>query len=58
VQLRLEYALKGQPKGWLELAQDASGGTWARSENTASWVAVHQGSQDMIIEGTRLVAPQ
>lgn len=56
VQLRVDYGFKGQPKGWLELAQDARGGTWARSENTPSWVAVHQGSDELIIEGTKLAS--
>ncbi len=57
VQLRLEYAQRGKPKGWLELAQDSSQGTWARSENTASWVSIHQGSEEIIIEGRRLATP-
>lgn len=55
VQLRVEYALKDKPKGWLELAFDSTHNVWARSENTASWVAVHQGAEDIIMEGTRLL---
>lgn len=58
VQLKVEYTLKGQPKGWLELAFDPKGGTWARSENTPGWVSVHQGSEEIIIEGIKLTAPQ
>ena len=57
VQLRLDYAQKGQPKGWLELAFDPRGGTWARSENTPSWVSVHQGSEEIILEGSKLATP-
>lgn len=57
VQLRLEYAQKGKPKGWLELALDASQGTWARSENTPGWVAIHQGAEELILEGKRLATP-
>ncbi len=57
MQLRLDYALKGQPKGWLELGLDPTGGTWARSENTPSWVSVHQGSEEMIHEGQKLLTP-
>jgi len=55
--LRIDYALRGKPKGWLELATDATGGMWARSENTASWVSIHQGSEQLIIEAQKLVAP-
>ena len=54
-QLRLEYTLKGSAKGWLELGFDPKGGTWARSENTPSWVSVHQGSEEIILEGQKLV---
>lgn len=56
VQVRLDYSLKGQPKGWLELGFDPKGGTWARSENTPSWVSVHQGTEEIILEGQKLVA--
>jgi hypothetical protein len=55
VRLRLEYSLKGQPKGWLELGVDPGEATWARSENTPSWVAVHQGTEELMIEGAKLV---
>ena len=56
VQLRLDYTLKGQPRGFLELAFDPKGNTWARSENTPSWVSVHQGSEEIIIEGVKLTS--
>ncbi len=55
--MRVDYTLKGQPKGFLELAFDPTGGTWARSENTPSWVSVHQGSEEMILEGQKLLTP-
>lgn len=55
VALRVEYTFKGQPKGWIELGVDDSKATWARSENTASWVAVHQGSDELLIEAKKLV---
>lgn len=55
VRLRLDYTLKGQPKGWLELGADPLGGTWARSENTPGWVSVHQGSEELMIEGSKLL---
>jgi hypothetical protein len=54
VQLRIDYTLKGQPKGFLELAIDTNKATWARSENTPSWVSVHQGSEEIILEGLKL----
>ncbi len=54
VQLRFEYTQKGSPKGWLELGFDPKGGTWARSENTPSWVSVHQGSEELILEGLKV----
>ena len=54
VQLRVDYTAKGQPRGWIELAIDANKATWARSENTPSWVAVHQGSEELILEGLKL----
>jgi hypothetical protein len=55
VALRVEYTFKGQPKGWLELGIDENKATWARSENTASWVAVHQGSDELLLEARKLV---
>ncbi|MFO0598461.1 MAG: hypothetical protein U0228_24360 [Myxococcaceae bacterium] len=55
VQLRLEYTLKGKSKGWLELGWDDTKGTWARSENTPGWVSVHQGSEEIIIEGQKQI---
>ena len=42
---RLEYSAQGKEKGWLELGVDAAKGVWARTENTASWVGVHQGAR-------------
>ena len=53
VQLRIDYTLKGAKKGFLELAVDPSKATWARSENTPSWVSVHQGSDELILEGMK-----
>lgn len=55
--LRIDYSLRGAPKGWLELATDATGGMWARSENTASWVSIHQGSEQLVLEAQKLIAP-
>lgn len=55
VALRIDYSLRGQKKGFLEFGFDATQGTWARSENTASWVGVHQGSEETILEAKRLL---
>jgi hypothetical protein len=55
VALRVEYTFKGQPRGWVELAMDDGKAMWARSENTASWVAVHQGSDELLLEAKKLV---
>lgn len=55
VALRLDYSQRGAKKGWLELGFDPGGSTWARSENTASWVGVHQGTEETIAEAKRLL---
>lgn len=55
IAMRVEYALKGKAKGWLELAMDKEKAVWARSENTASWVAIHQGSDELLLEAKKLV---
>jgi len=55
VVLRVDYTSRGQLKGFVELGLDASKGTWARTENTPSWVAVHQGSDELVIEAKKLV---
>lgn len=58
VALRVDYSHKGKEKGFLELAVGDSNSMWARSENTASWVSVHQGSDEIIIEAKKLVLEQ
>jgi Domain of unknown function (DUF4340) len=55
VALRLDYSSHGVKKGWLEIGFDQKKGTWARSENTASWVSIHQGSEEMVLEATKVV---
>jgi len=56
--LKLEYTFKGQPKGFLELGVSENGATYARSENTASWVGVHQGTDEIVLEAKKLVLEQ
>ncbi len=57
VALRLEYRARGAEKGWLEVGLDATRGTWARSEHTPSWVSVHQGTEEIVLEAKRLMGP-
>lgn len=55
VLLRIDYSFKGKPKGWLELGNHERTNTmWARSENTLSWVGLHQGSEEIALEGVKL----
>lgn len=58
VMLRVDYTQKGAAKGFLELAMDPKKSTWARSENTAGWVAVHQASDELILEALRFLGAQ
>lgn len=55
VSLRVEYVARGSQKGWLELGVDPAKGLWARSENTASWVGLHPGVEELLGEAKRLV---
>ncbi len=54
VELRIDYTLRGAPKGWLEIALDSTAATWVRTENTAGWVAVHQGTDEILLEGKKI----
>lgn len=55
VGLKVEYFSKGAKKGWVEVAFDDTKGTWARSENTTGWMAIHQGSEDLVLEAQRFI---
>ncbi|MCC6333878.1 MAG: hypothetical protein IT380_07805 [Myxococcales bacterium] len=55
--LRIDYSLRGAAKGWLEVGTDPAGGTWARSENTATWVLIHQGAEELVLEAKKIIAP-
>lgn len=57
VQVRIDYSQGGNSKGYTELALDPSAATWVRTENTAGWVAVHQGTDELIIEAKKMIAP-
>lgn len=54
-QLTIQYTFKGKSKGFLELGVDPQKGTWARSENTPGWVSIHQGSEEIILEGQKQI---
>jgi hypothetical protein len=56
LKMRLEYSLKGKPVGFLEVFQDDQGLSWIRTENTLSYVGVHQGSEELVVEAQRFMA--
>jgi hypothetical protein len=53
IDLRIDYLSRGAAKGFLELGKDPTGELWARSENTASWVGLHTGSDDVVAEAKK-----
>jgi len=57
VALKVEYFFKGKPKGWVEIARVPQVATmmFARSENTAGWVALHTGVEEMTLEAKKVV---
>jgi hypothetical protein len=55
VELRIEYFARDRSKGWLELAINGARAFWARSENTAGWVAVHQGAEELTLEAKKVI---
>ncbi len=54
VELRVDYTSRGASKGWLEIGKTGTQ-VWGRSENTASWVGLHTGADDMLTEAKRIV---
>ena len=57
VELRIDYLARGSSKGFLELAKSGTGDLWARTENTASWVGLHGGTDDVIAEAKKFTGP-
>ncbi|MBL8951320.1 MAG: hypothetical protein JNK82_11115 [Myxococcaceae bacterium] len=57
VMAKVEYFSKGRPKGWIEIARVNQVATlmYARTENTAGWVALHTGVEEMILEAQKVV---
>jgi hypothetical protein len=60
VLLRVDYFMKGKPKGWLELARAPTNAVqvFGKSENTAGWVALHAGVEEMALEAKKVVTGQ
>ncbi len=56
VELRIDYLSRGSNKGFLELGKSA-GDLWARTENTAGWVGLHTGTDDVIAEARKFTGP-
>ena len=52
--LRVVYTLKGKQKGYLELARIGAD-VYARTEQTAGWVALHAGMDEIAAEAKKLV---
>jgi hypothetical protein len=60
VLLRIDYFSKGKPKGWIEIARmpGVAVQVFARTENTAGWVALHTGVEEMALEAKKVVTGQ
>jgi hypothetical protein len=56
VELRVDYLARGSAKGWVEFGKGKSGELWARSENTAGWVGLHSGTDDLVAEAKKFTA--
>ena len=57
VEMKIEYLSRGSSKGFIELAKSGAGDLWARTENTASWVGLHTGTDDVIAEAKKFTGP-
>ena len=56
VGLRVEYLSKGAPKGFLELAKGQGPDVFARTENSAGWMRIHGGAEDLMREAPRVIS--
>ena len=54
VALRVRYVARQSDKGFLELARGSGTDLWARTENTAGWVGVHAGADDVLAEARKV----
>lgn len=57
--LRVDYFTKGKSKGYLELGRLPQNATevYGRTEQTAGWVGLHMGVEEMALEAKKLVSP-
>jgi len=53
--LRLDYLAKGKAKGWLEVARGNGKDVWARSEQTAGWVLLLGGADEVLVESAKVL---
>ncbi|MHB8874200.1 MAG: DUF4340 domain-containing protein [Myxococcaceae bacterium] len=53
--LRLDYLAKGKPRGWLEVARGKGSELWARSEQTAGWVLLLGGADEVLAESAKVL---
>jgi hypothetical protein len=56
LKMRVEYFFKAKSVGFLEISRDTAGATWARSENSASYLGVHQGSEELVSEAEHFIS--
>jgi hypothetical protein len=54
IELRVDYTSGGKPKGFVEIGK-AGGSVFGRSENTAGWVGLHMGTDDVLTDAKRIV---
>jgi hypothetical protein len=54
---RIDYFMKGKPKGFIEVGREPTDAVevFGRSEQTAGWVALHTGVEEMALEAKKLV---
>jgi len=56
VGLRVDYLQNGKTKGFLELGKGQGPDVFARTENSAGWMRLHGGAEDLIKEAPRVVS--
>lgn len=58
VVLELRYLARGKEKGFLQVAKGQGADAWAKSENTAGWVGIHSGIDEVLAEAKRVATGQ
>jgi hypothetical protein len=54
IELRVDYTSGGKQKGFVEIGK-SGGAVFGRSENTAGWVGLHMGTDDVLTDAKRIV---